>query len=81
MTVKWQSKQNGRVKNSAVKLATQLVELYNEKAEALVSPKLHRIEEKITYCEDKINEIVYQLYGLADEEIAVIEGKDKDNAV
>ncbi|GHT13827.1 hypothetical protein FACS1894170_10220 [Planctomycetales bacterium] len=58
-----------------VRMVDGLLRLYNEKAEALVSPKLHRIEEKITYCEDKINKLVYQLYGLTDEEIKIVEGE------
>jgi hypothetical protein len=32
-------------------------------------------EKKITYCEDKINQLVYQLYGLTEEEIKIMEGE------
>ncbi|GHT10796.1 hypothetical protein FACS1894170_03530 [Planctomycetales bacterium] len=50
-----------------------------EAADVLLSSKLNRIEDQIYVFEDKINELVYQLYGLTDEEIAVVEGKE--NAV
>ncbi|GHT17978.1 hypothetical protein FACS1894189_4950 [Planctomycetales bacterium] len=60
--------------NTIVRMVDELLRLYNEKAEALVSPRLHRIEERITYCEDKINQLVYQLYGLTDDEIKIVEG-------
>jgi hypothetical protein len=72
--INFSSESDKQAHDTIVKLAKQLVELYSEKAEVLVSPKLHRIEEKITYCEDKIGQLVYELYGLTDEEIAVVEG-------
>ena len=34
-----------------------------------------QIQTKIDYCENKINEIVYQLYELTEEEIKIVEGK------
>ena len=39
-----------------------------------MSPQKQQIERTIGYCEDKIDAAVYELYGLTDEEIAVIEG-------
>ncbi|MDR0521706.1 MAG: N-6 DNA methylase [Planctomycetaceae bacterium] len=57
------------------KLAAQLVALYNEKADVRVSPQLYRIEEKIAYSEDKINALVYELYGLTKEEVVLVKGK------
>jgi copper chaperone CopZ len=30
---------------------------------------------KIDYCESRINEIVYELYGLTEEEIKIVEEK------
>lgn len=34
-----------------------------------------QLQDKIDYYEDKINEIVNQLYGLSEYEIKIIEGK------
>jgi hypothetical protein len=60
--------------NLIVRMVNELLQLYNEKNETLLSTNLYRIEEKIAYCEDKIDQLVYELYGLTEEEIAVIEG-------
>ena len=37
--------------------------------------KINHLKNRIDYCESRINEIVYQLYGLIEEEIGIIEGK------
>ncbi|MDR0705460.1 MAG: N-6 DNA methylase [Planctomycetaceae bacterium] len=58
-----------------VRLVTQLINLYTEKQKMLLPTRLNLIEDKIAYCEDKINEIVYQLYDLTEAEIKIIEGK------
>jgi type II restriction/modification system DNA methylase subunit YeeA len=39
----------------------------------LLSNQKEQIKSRIGYCEDKINEIVYELYGLTEEEIGIIE--------
>lgn len=53
----------------------QLLLLNQEKAETKLETKISQIESKIDYCENRINEIVYQLYGLTDDEIKIVEGK------
>lgn len=58
-----------------VKLVGQLLKLNEEKAEVKLQTKIDQLEGKIDYCEDRINEIVYQLYGLTAEEIKIVEGK------
>jgi len=35
--------------------------------------QIEQIKSRIEYCEDKINEIVYELYGLTEEEVKIIE--------
>ena len=45
--------------------------------DAILENKKELIQGKIDYCEDKINELVYQLYGLTPEEIDIVEGRDK----
>jgi hypothetical protein len=37
--------------------------------------KITQLQSKIDYCEGRINEIVYQLYGLTKEEIKIVEKK------
>ena len=42
----------------------------NERLETKVS----YLKSKIDYCESRINEIVYQLYELTEDEIKIVEG-------
>ena len=56
------------------KFVDQLLLLNQEKAETKLETKISQIESKIDYCENRINEIVYQLYGLTEEEIKIVEG-------
>lgn len=56
-----------------IKLVDMLFHANGEKAEAKLQTRISNIESKIGYCERKINELVYQLYGLTDNEIEIIE--------
>ncbi|MBK7096956.1 MAG: N-6 DNA methylase [Saprospiraceae bacterium] len=51
----------------------QLLQLNNEKQEVKLQTRLEQIQTKIEYCENRIDQLVYQLYGLKEEEIAIIE--------
>ncbi len=61
--------------NNLIKLVKELLRLNKEKAESKLPSKIKLLQEKIDYCESKINKIVYELYGLNEEEIKVIEGE------
>jgi hypothetical protein len=56
-----------------VKLVDQLLQLNEEKYKTTLPSKLSQLEGRIDYCEGRINEIVYELYGLTDDEIKIIE--------
>jgi len=56
------------------KLVAQLIKLNEEKAETKLQSKVSQIESKIDYCENRLNEIVYQLYELTEDEIKMVEG-------
>ncbi len=56
-------------------LVDQLLKLNEEKSETKLQTKITQLATKIDYCEDRINQIVYQLYGLTEEEIKIVEGK------
>ena len=56
-----------------IQLVDQLLKLNQEKTTTKLQTKLSQLQSKIDYCEDKINEIVYRLYGLTEEEIKIIE--------
>jgi hypothetical protein len=57
-----------------VRLVDQLLQFNIEKSKAKLQTEISRIETKITYCEDKINSLIYELYGLTEEEIKIVEG-------
>ncbi|MEO6305940.1 MAG: TaqI-like C-terminal specificity domain-containing protein, partial [Bacteroidia bacterium] len=58
---------------------TQLVEimlqLNKEKQQTTPSEKLEQLKARIQYTDDKINKLVYRLYGLSEEEVRVVEGR------
>jgi len=60
-----------------VKLVDQILKLNEEKAEAKLQSKIDQIQTHIGYCEGRINEIVYELYGLEKPEIDIIEENAK----
>ncbi len=57
------------------KLVDQLIKLNEELREQKLETKKNQIQSKIDYCENRINEIVYQLYDLSKEEIKIVEGR------
>ena len=59
--------------DEVIKLVNQLLKLNEEKQQQTLQSKLDQIENRIDYCEQRINDIVYELYGLTKEEIALIE--------
>ena len=66
--------QNKTIHDEIIRLVDQLLKLNEEKAEAKLETKINQLKSKIDYCECRINEIVYQLYGLTEEEIAIVQG-------
>lgn len=55
------------------KLVDQLLTLNVEKQQQTLHSKLDQLQNRIDYCERRINEIVYELYGLTKDKIALIE--------
>ena len=56
-----------------VKYVKDILKLNTELTLNTLSSKIDSIKNKIEYCEGKINRLVYQLYNLSEEEIAIIE--------
>ena len=59
-----------------VKLVETMLQLQKEKQTATLPNQQQQIEQRIAYTDNKINEKVYTLYGLTDEEIKIIENKN-----
>ncbi len=62
-----------KIQSELDKLVDQLLKLNEEKQHQTLQTKIEQIQNRIDYCEQRINEIVYQLYGLTTEEIALVE--------
>jgi hypothetical protein len=60
--------------NEIIKLVDQLLQLNKDLQTATLPEKKEQIKSRIEYCEDKINGIVYELYGLTEDEIKIIGG-------
>lgn len=66
-------KKNKQHHDEIVKLVNQLLMLNEEKATSKLSTKISQIESKIEYCSNRINQLVYQLYELTEDEIKIVE--------
>jgi len=58
------------------KFVDQLLKLNEEKKDVMLPSRVSQIEGKIEYCEDKINDLVYQLYELTEDEINIVIGNE-----
>jgi hypothetical protein len=70
------NKSDKKVHNDIVRLVDQLLKLNAEKSATRLPSAINQFDEKIAYCENKINQIIYQLYNLTAEEIAVVENAE-----
>lgn len=64
-----------KLQNEIIAFVDQLLQLNEQKQQTKLETTLNQIQSKIDYCEDRINKIVYELYGLTEEEIKIVEGK------
>ncbi|MBX3165355.1 MAG: N-6 DNA methylase [Bacteroidetes bacterium] len=56
-----------------VKNVDLLLQLNQEKQEAKLESKIEQLQNRIDFCEEKINQIVYQLYELSEDETKIVE--------
>jgi hypothetical protein len=65
------------LKNEIIRNVEYLLQLNKEKQSATLQSQIDQIQSRIDYYEDKINLAVYQLYGLTQEEIKIVEDSIK----
>jgi hypothetical protein len=63
------------IHDKLVSLVDRMLDLNKKKAALPLSAEREKIEREITVTDEKIDEIVYGLYGVTDEERKIIEGK------
>ncbi len=65
---------NKKEKDEIVKLVDTILTFNKEKQRTTLSEKIEQLQHRIQHTDDKINKLVYELYGLTEEEIGIVEG-------
>ncbi len=68
-------KSNEKDQEQIIKLVDQLLLLNIQIKDTKLQSQIDQLQQHIAHCEDKINRLVYQIYGLSDNEIKIVEGK------
>lgn len=55
-------------------LVSEILTLHKEKQQTTLPAALEQLQHRTQYTDNKINQLVYQLYGLTEEEIKIVEG-------
>ena len=63
-----------KIQNELVKNVDLLLQFNKELQTATLPNRVEQIQSRIEYNEDRINKLVYELYGLTSDEIAIVEG-------
>lgn len=75
LPIKKINKANQPLKDEIEKLVDQLIRLLQHNPATKTSTNYNQFQTKIDYCEERINQLVYQLYELTVDEIKIVEGK------
>jgi hypothetical protein len=65
---------NKKMNDSIVHLVETMLQLQKEKQQTNLPDKLNQLEARIKYTDDKINQLVFELYGLGEEKRRIVEG-------
>lgn len=65
---------NTKIHDEIVKHVETMLELNKELQKSKPGEEQERLKQRITYTDKKIDALVYELYGLTEEEIKVVEG-------
>lgn len=66
-------KVSDKQRNELIKLVGQLLQLNEDKRELTLESQKEQLQHQIDHAESKINDLVYQIYELTEEEIRIIE--------
>jgi hypothetical protein len=72
------NKQEVSLHNEIVKNVDLLLNLNEEIKEIKLQTKIAQVKQRIEHSEDKINQLVYELYELTEDEIAIVENSIKN---
>jgi hypothetical protein len=60
-----------------VELVTRMLKLHKDLPKAKTAPDKTAIERQVAATDKRIDQLVYELYGLAEEEIRIVEGEEE----
>ena len=69
---KIESFDQGLLKETIINLVDQLLRLNESKSTKKLQTEITQIDSKIDYIERRINDLVYQLYGLTKDEMEIV---------
>ncbi len=67
------TKEEHQLHDEIINLVDSMLTLNNEKQQTTLTEKLEQLQHRIHYTDDRINNLVYELYGLTREEIEIVE--------
>jgi predicted type IV restriction endonuclease len=76
-TIDFDNPEEKTMHDKMVKLVDRMLDLHKKLAAAKVPDEKTKLQRQISTTDSQIDQLVYDLYGLTDEEIIVVEGKDK----
>jgi type I restriction-modification system DNA methylase subunit len=65
---------NAQQQQELSKAVQKLLEANEELSQAKLENRINQLQGLIDYCTERINQLVYELYGLTEEEIRIVEG-------
>ena len=72
------TKEEVALHDEIVHLVETMLQLQKEKQQTTLPDKLDQLNTRIEYTDEKINKLVFELYGLGEEERRIVEG---DNSI
>lgn len=71
--VDYKSKSEKSIHDEIVKFVDEMLELNQQKQKATLPNQIEMLQQRIDHTDKKIDQLVYKLYGLTDEEIKIVE--------
>lgn len=75
-TINFKNTKEKNSHNEIVKQVDLLLSLNNELTDSKLQTKIEQLKQRIEHCEEKINNLVYELYELTPSEIKIVEGEN-----
>jgi hypothetical protein len=70
-------KPSASIYTEIVQLVEMIIGLYDNLNQQKLPEKIDQLKSRVQYTDQKINALVYELYGLTEEEIIIVEGRDQ----